>query len=73
MILNEQEMYDRNMIKAINSAIIPVAGYPMSVCEFLKADLKELGTVLKKELWIKSMLGRQSSAERLYMKREMGG
>lgn len=72
-MLTELELYDRNMIRAINCRVIPVAGYPMNVCKFSKADLRELDMTLKKELRLKNMLGRQSSDERLYMKRQVGG
>ena len=72
-MLTELELYDRNMIKAINCRVIPVAGYPMNVCKFSKEDLRELDMILKKELRLKNMLGRQSSDERLYMKRQVGG
>ena len=72
-ILTELELYDRNMIRSSNCRVIPVAGYPMYVCKFAKADLRELDTVLKKWLKTKNMLGRQSSDERLYVKRQMGG
>ena len=53
--------------------IIPVATYAMNVCKFTVAELKELDQIIKKELRVKNMLGRQASDERLYLKRERGG
>lgn len=34
-MLTEVELYDRNMIRAINCRVIPVAWYPMNACKFL--------------------------------------
>lgn len=70
-MLTKSELFDRNMIKAMNSRVIPVAGYPMNVSKFSKGDLRELKMALKKELK-RNMLGRQSSDERLYMNRNIG-
>ena len=58
---------------AINSKVIPVAAYNMNICRFTKAELSELDQIIKRELRDKSMLGRQSNEERLYLKRENGG
>ena len=53
--------------------VIPVATYAMNVCKFTVAELKELDQIIKKELRVKNMLGRQASDERMYLKRERGG
>ena len=53
--------------------MIPVAAYPMNVCRFTKTELTELDQIIKRELRKNNMLGRQSSDERLYMKRSAGG
>ena len=45
--------------------IIPVAAYPMNVCQFSKGELMELDQVVKRELRSRNMLGRQGSDERL--------
>ena len=45
----------------------------MNVCKFSNEDLRELDMILKKELRLKNILSRQSSDERLYMKRQVGG
>lgn len=60
--LTESELFDKNMRKAINSRVIPVAGYSKNKCKFSKDDLRELNMVLK-ELRRKNMLARQSSDE----------
>ena len=72
-MLTKTELNDANLIKAINMKVIPVATYPMNVCKFTVAELKELDQIIKKELQVKNMLGRQASDERLYLKRERGG
>ena len=45
----------------------------MNVWKFTKAGLNELDLVAKRELRKCNMLGRQSSEERLYLKRDVGG
>ena len=72
-MLTKTELNDANLIKAINMKVIPVATYAMNVCKFTVAELKQLDQIIKKELRVKNMLGRQASDERLYLKRERGG
>ena len=67
------ELNDNNLIKAINTKVIPVAAYPVNVCKFTKAELNELDLVVKRELRKCNMLGRQSSDKRLYLKRNVVG
>ena len=50
-LLIKTELNDRNLMKAINSKVIPVAAYPMNVCRFSKEELLELDR--------NNMLGRQ--------------
>ena len=45
----------------------------MNVCKFTKAEVNELDLIVKRELRKCNMLGRQSSDERLYLKRNVGG
>ena len=72
-MLVETELNDANLIRAINEKVIPVAAYPMNVCQFNKGELMELDQVVQRELRSRNMLGRQESDERLYLKREDGG
>ena len=72
-LLIKTELNDRNLMKAINSKVIPVAEYPMNVCRFSKEELLELDQIIKRQLRKNKMLGRQSSDERLYLKQEEGG
>ena len=71
--LTELELYDKNLIRAINCRVIPVAAYTMNVIRFSKAELNEFDMIVKRELRNKKMLGRLSSDERLYMNRKLGG
>ena len=64
-MLKKTELNNRNLIRAINTKVIPVAAYPMKVCKFIKVELSELDLVVKRELRKCNMLGRQSSDERL--------
>ena len=67
-LLTKTELNDENLITAINSKAIPVAAYTINICRFTKTELSELDQIIKRELRDKSMLGRQSSDERLYLK-----
>ena len=57
--LVQQDLYDKNLIKAINRTVIPVAGYVMNICTFTKQKLDELDKAIKKILReIKCMEGK---------------
>ena len=60
---------DKNLMKAINCRVIPVAGYVKNVCNLGKGDLEELDMIVKSLLRREVLHGRQSSDERLYSKR----
>ena len=59
------ELYDKNLIRAVNCRVIPVAGYAMNICRFSKDDLVECDMVVKRKLRGEKMHGRQASDERL--------
>ena len=40
--LLQLELYDVNLIQAINCKVIPVAAYPMNVCRFSMDEVNEL-------------------------------
>ena len=71
--LVKQELYDKNLFKAINSRVIPVAAYLINLCTFTKKQLQQLDKIIKKILRDNSMHERQGSDERLYMRKENGG
>ena len=71
--LTELELYENNLIRAINCKVIPVAAYTMNVIRFSKAELNEFDMIVKRELRNKKILGRLSNDERLYMNRKLGG
>ena len=60
-MLTKAELNDKNLIKAINTKVIPVAVYPINVSKFAKVKLNELDFVVKRELRKCNMLGRQPS------------
>ena len=72
-MLTNTELNDVNLVRAINTKVIPVAAYSMNVCKFTDGELKELDQVIKRKLRSKNMLAKQSSNERLYLIREDGG
>ena len=72
-IITRTELNDKNLVKAINAKVIPVAAYPMNVCKFTQSELTELEQVIKRDLRKNNMLRQQASNERLYMKRKDGG
>ena len=67
--LTSLNLNDQNLMKAINSRVIPVAGYVMNVCHLGKNELDELDKLVKNVLRREGFHGRQSSDERLYTKR----
>ena len=72
-MLTNIELNDVNLVRAINTRMIPVAAYPIKVCKFNGGELKELDQVIKREFPLKNMLGKQSSNVRLNLRREDGG
>ena len=72
-ILTNTELNDMNLMDAINTKVAPVAAYRMNVCKFTSGELKKLRQVIKRELRSKNMLGKQSSNERLHLRREDSG
>ena len=71
--LLQLELYDGNLIRAINCKVIPVPAYPNNVCQFPMNEVNELDMIVKRQLRKFNMLGRQSSDERLYLSRGSGG
>ena len=57
-VLVQQELYDKNLIKAMNRTVIPVAGYVMNVCTFTKQKLDELDKAIKQILRENKMHGK---------------
>ena len=72
-IITRTELNDQNLVKAINTKVIPVAAYSANVCKFTQSELTELDQVIKRDLRKNNMLAQQASNEQLYMKRRDGG
>ena len=68
--LTSTELFEINLIKAINTKVVPVAKYVMNVCVFNQKKIDDLDKLIKKALRDKEMHGRQASDERLYLKVE---
>ena len=43
-------MSEKNLVRAINTFVIPVAAYVMNVCKVSETDLNELDMVIKRIL-----------------------
>lgn len=71
--LVELNLYDKHLIKAINTTAIPVAAYVKNICNLAEGDLDGLDKLVKEILREKLMHGRQDSDERLYLIKENGG
>ena len=71
--LLDSGLSEKNLMRAINSYVIPVAAYVMNVCKVSETDLTELDIVIKRALRERNVHGRQCSEERLYLNRKMGG
>ena len=71
-IITKTELNVKNLVKVINTKVIPVAAYPVNVCKFTQPELMELDQVIKRNLRKNNMLGRQASHERLHLKGNNG-
>ena len=67
------QLNDKNLMKAINCRVIPVAGYVMNVCNLGKGESDELDNIVESALRREGFHGRQSSDERLFANRREGG
>ena len=63
-------LYDKNLIKAINYRVIPVAAYMMNACNLIGKELDQLDKRIK-ILRENSIQGKQCSDERLHLRREL--
>ena len=71
--LRELSLNDKNLMKAINGRVTPVAGYVMNVYNIGKSDLDDLDMTVKSVFRRERFSERISSNERLYSKRNKGG
>ena len=71
--LVERNLNDKHLMQAINTRVVPVAGYVMNVCRLGKGELDELDKIVKDELRQRNKHGKQASNERLYRDRNEGG
>ena len=44
------ELYDKNLVKAINTRFIPVAAYAMNICQISQKDLYDLDMLVQDTL-----------------------
>ena len=65
--LTSMELYERNLTKAINTKVVPVASYAMNVCDLNQKQIDDFNKLIKKALQNKGMHCRQASDERLYL------
>ena len=56
-------IYNENLMKAINCRVISVLGYVMNVCNLRKGDLEDLNKIRKSTLRDKQCHGKHSSDE----------
>ena len=62
-----------NLVKGLNAWAVSVVRYTAGILDFNKSELKALDVKTRKILTRNGMLHRQSSVDRLYMKRCVGG
>ena len=72
-IITNTELNDKDLVKAINTKVVPVAAYPMNLCKFPQSELTKLDQAIKRDLRKNNMLRQHASDERFYMKRKDGG
>ena len=71
--LVNRNLNDKHLMQAINTRVIPVAGYIMNVCHLGKGEVEELDKIVKDELRQVCNHWTQASDERLYTDRKEGG
>ena len=71
--LHKTELYERNMIKALNTMCMSVVTYVMDIVHFSHPELEHLDVRMRKTLKEMNWMDDKSSEERLYMTVESGG
>ena len=71
--LMRMNLSDENLVKAITSRVVPVAGYIMNMCNLRRGDIEELHMIVKNALRKEGLHGKQASDEGLYEKRVNSG
>ena len=63
--LMELELYDKNLLKAINTRVIPAVAYPVNAMKFRLEDVKGMDMIIKRALQERRFLGKQTIDVRL--------
>ena len=71
--LRRAELYERNMIKALNTMCMSAVTYVMNIVHFSHPELEHLDVRMRKTLKEMNWMDDKSSEERLYMTVESGG
>ena len=71
--LLEMNLYDRNLIKAINTKCMAMVRYSMTVCHYGKKELKALDVRMRKVMIDRGFRNEHESIKILYMARRLGG
>ena len=66
----DKPLHEGNLVKEIDTRVIPVVSYVMNVCSFRKKQLDELNHVIKQELKLVKMNSTQTSDDRLYTQKK---
>ena len=66
-------LYGGNLIQSVNTWAVSVVRYTAGILEWTEKELKEMDIKTRKRLAIKGIFHMNSSVDRLYMKREVGG
>ena len=65
--LRKTELYERNMIKALNTMCLSTVTYVMNIVHFSRPKLENLDVRMRKTLKEMNWMNDKSSEERLYM------
>ena len=71
--LRRTELYERNMIKALNTMCMSAATYVMNIVHVSRPEFEHLGVRMRKTLKEMNWMNEKSSEERLYMTIKSGG
>ena len=58
--LMELELYDKNLLKAVNTRVIPAVAYPVNAMKVRFEDVKEMDMIIKRALQERRILGKQT-------------
>jgi hypothetical protein len=67
------QLFERNLMKSLNTKVMAMVRYCMMICHFGKKELKDQDVRMRRLLLEKKLRTENESVERLYLPRKLGG